>query len=62
MSIKKVKKVDPMRTKNGRDRLTALSLAQLQKLLETSQRPKIKVKIAREILRKEKLKEKNHGV
>jgi hypothetical protein len=62
MSIKKVKKSDPQKTRNGRDRLTALTIAQLNKLLETTQRPKIKVKIAREILRKEKAKEKNHAV
>jgi hypothetical protein len=62
MSIKKIKKSDPLKTRNGRDRLTALTLAQLEKLLESTQRPKIKVKIAREIMRKEKLKEKNHAV
>ena len=62
MSIKKVKKVDPQKTRNGRDRLTALTVIQLEKLLESTQRPKIKVKIARELLRKEKIKGKNHGV
>ena len=57
MSIKKVKKADPLKTRNGRDRLTALTLAQLAKLLENSQRPKQRAKIAREIARKEKNKE-----
>lgn len=62
MSIKKVKKQDPLKTRNGRDRLTALSLAQLAKLLENAQRPKQKAKIAREISRKEKNKEKQNGI
>ena len=60
MSIKKVKKVDPQKTRNGRDRLTALTVIQLEKLLESTQRPKIKVKIARELLRKEKIKGKRN--
>lgn len=62
MSIKKVKKVDPMKTKNGRERLGPLNLAQLNKLLENAQRPKHKAKIAREIARKEKIKEKQNGI
>lgn len=62
MSTKKVKKTDPLKTRNGRDRLTALSLAQLAKLLENAQRPKQKAKIAREILRKEKNKEQKNGI
>jgi len=62
MSIKKVKKTDPLKTRNGRDRLTALTLAQLAKLLENSQRPKQRAKIAREITRKEKNKEKQNGI
>ena len=62
MSIKKVKKTDSLKTRNGRDRLTALTLAQLAKLLENSQRPKQRAKIAREIQRKEKNKERQNGI
>lgn len=62
MSIKKIKKTDPMKTKTGKERLGPLNLAQLNKLLENAQRPKIKAKISREIARKEKNKEKQHGI
>lgn len=62
MSIKKVKKTDPMKTKTGKDRLGPLNLAQLNKLLENAQRPKQKAKIAREIIRKEKMKEQQNGI
>lgn len=51
-----------MKTKTGKERLGPLNLTQLNKLLENAQRPKIKAKISREIARKEKNKEKQHGI
>jgi hypothetical protein len=61
-SNQKNRTASPMTTKNGNARLGPLNITQLTKLLETTQRVKVKAKIAREILRKEKMKEKSHGV
>lgn len=61
-SNQKNRTADPMKTKNGKDRLGPLNVEQLNKLLETTQKIKVKAKISREILRKEKMKEKNNGV
>jgi len=44
----KTRKGDPMRTKNGKERLGPLNVAQLEKLL-TSARKKNQAKIARRI-------------
>jgi hypothetical protein len=44
----KTRKADPMRTKNGRERLGPLNIAQLEKLL-TSARKKNVAKISRRI-------------
>ena len=44
----KTRKADPMRTKNGRERLGPLNVAQLEKLLATA-RKKTAPKIARRI-------------
>jgi len=44
----KTRKADPMRTKNGRERLGPLNVAQLEKLL-TSARKKSQAKISRRI-------------
>ena len=44
----KTRKADPMRTKNGRERLGPLNVAQLEKLL-TSARKKNQAKISRRI-------------
>jgi len=61
-SNQKNRTADPMKTKNGHARLGPLNITQLNKLLETTQRVKVKAKIAREILRKEKLKEQQNGI
>jgi hypothetical protein len=53
---------NPMLTKNGNARLGPLNIVQLNKLLESTQRSKTKAKIGREILRKEKMKEKANVV
>jgi hypothetical protein len=42
---KKVRIANPMLTKNGKQRLGPLSLAQLKEMLEKSSRPKDKAKI-----------------
>ena len=55
---KKIKHADPMKTRNGNPRLGPLNVEQLTKLMESTQRVKNKVKIAREIERKQKLEEK----
>ena len=47
-SNQKNRKIDPMRTKNGKERLGPLNLAQLEKLLTTA-RKKNKAKINRRI-------------
>ena len=47
-SGQKNRKSDPMRTKNGKERLGPLNIAQLEKLL-TSARKKNKAKISRRI-------------
>jgi hypothetical protein len=61
-SNQKSRVANPMLTKNGNARLGPLNITQLNKLLETTQRVKVKAKITREILRKEKIKEKLNGV
>lgn len=61
-SNQKNRTADPMKTKNGKERLGPLNIEQLNKLLETTQKIKVKAKISREILRKEKMKEKNNGI
>ena len=48
----KTRKADPMRTKNGKERLGPLNVAQLTALKERSSQNKIKAKIQREINRK----------
>ena len=50
----KTRKADPMRTKNGKERLGPLNVAQLTALKERSSQNKIKAKIQREINRKSK--------
>ena len=44
----KTRKADPMRTKNGKERLGPLNLEQLNKLIDNA-RPKNKAKIQRRI-------------
>jgi hypothetical protein len=44
-SNQKSRMVDPMKTKTGKTRLGPLNMEQLEKLLETSSKPKDKVKI-----------------
>ena len=61
-SNQKSRVANPMLTKNGNARLGPLNIAQLNKLLESTQRSKTKAKIGREILRKEKIKEKANVV
>jgi hypothetical protein len=53
---------NPMLTKNGKARLGPLNIEQLNKLIESTQKRKVKAKIGREILRKEKMKEKANVV
>ena len=43
---------NPMMTKTGKPRLGPLNLEQLNKLLDSTQKPKIKAKIKNEIARK----------
>ena len=50
----KNRKADPMRTKNGKERLGPLNVAQLTALKERTSQNKIKAKIQREITRKSK--------
>jgi len=50
----KSRKADPMRTKNGKERLGPLNVAQLTALKERTSQNKIKAKIQREINRKSK--------
>jgi hypothetical protein len=50
----KTRKADPMRTKNGKERLGPLNVAQLAALIERTSQKKIKAKIQREINRKSK--------
>jgi hypothetical protein len=61
-SNQKNRTADPMKTKNGHARLGPLNITQLHKLLENTQRVKVKAKIAREIVRKEKMKERQNGI
>lgn len=44
---------DPMKTRNGKDRLGPLNIQQLQILAEKAQRGKDRAKILREIFRKQ---------
>jgi hypothetical protein len=48
-SNQKARKVDPMRTKNGNERLGPLNLTQLEALKERTSKKKIKAKIQRRI-------------
>lgn len=48
------RKANPMLTKNGKPRLRAQSIAQLEKLIETSQRNKDRAKYQRELARRSK--------
>ena len=48
-SNQKTRKVDPMRTKNGKERLFPLSLTQLKTLKERTSQKKIIAKIQRRI-------------
>jgi len=50
----KTRKADPMRTKNGKERLGPLNVAQLTALKERSSQKKVQAKIQREIERKSK--------
>jgi hypothetical protein len=50
----KTRKADPMRTKNGKERLGPLNVAQLTALKERTSKKKIVAKIQREIDRKSK--------
>ena len=50
----KNRKADPMRTKNGKERLGPLNVAQLTALIERTSQKKVKAKIQREITRKSK--------
>jgi len=50
----KTRKADPMRTKNGKERLGPLNVAQLTALKERTSQKKVQAKIQREIQRKSK--------
>jgi hypothetical protein len=50
----KTRKADPMRTKNGKERLGPLNVAQLEALRDRTSQKKIIAKIQREINRKTK--------
>ena len=52
-SSQKNRKVDPMRTKNGKERLGPLNVTQLLALKERSSAKKTQAKIQREIDRKQ---------
>jgi hypothetical protein len=47
------RKGDPMLTRNGKPRLGPLNVAQLTELMEKTQQKKTKIKISREIARKQ---------
>jgi hypothetical protein len=47
------RKANPMMTRNGKTRLGPLNLRQLEELKEKTQQKKTKVKISREIARKQ---------
>lgn len=49
MSTKAKKHGDPMKTKNGNPRLGPLNLSQLDALLESSIKPKVKAKVRNRI-------------
>jgi len=53
-SNQKNRKADPMRTKNGKERLGPLNVAQLTALKERSSQKKVQAKIQKEIDRKSK--------
>jgi hypothetical protein len=53
-SNQKTRKADPMRTKNGKERLGPLNVAQLTALKERTSQKKVQAKIQREIARKSK--------
>lgn len=53
-SNQKSRKVDPMKTKTGKERLGPLNVTQLGALLERTTKNKVKAKIQREIDRKSK--------
>jgi hypothetical protein len=55
-SNQKTRKADPMRTKNGKERLGPLNVAQLTALKERTTQKKIIAKIQREIDRRLKTK------
>jgi hypothetical protein len=46
------RKADPFKTKNGKDRLKALSIKKLYELLDKAEAGKKKAKIAKEIARR----------